>query len=90
VFIIDQHAADEKTNYEKLCVSTVIHSQRLISPMLLNLSPLDKLTIADNLQVFKKNGFEVEMGEDAKLVTMPYSKNTTFDLNDFHELIGVV
>jgi len=30
VFIIDQHASDEKFNFEKLCKTTKFKSQRLV------------------------------------------------------------
>jgi len=30
LFIIDQHATDEKFNYERLETGTVLHSQKLI------------------------------------------------------------
>ena len=33
IFIIDQHAADEKYNFETLQHSTQIHTQRLIAPL---------------------------------------------------------
>ena len=58
LFIIDQHASDEKYNFERLQRSTRIHSQRLIAPLPVRLSPALRLTIVDNLDVFTANGFE--------------------------------
>ena len=38
LFIVDQHAADEKANFERLMSSECLHSQPLIAPLSLELS----------------------------------------------------
>ncbi|KAG9086210.1 hypothetical protein FS749_003846 [Ceratobasidium sp. UAMH 11750] len=95
LFIIDQHAADEKFNFERLQRTTKIQSQRLIRPRLLELSIVDELTALDNLEVLKKNGFVVQVDKDApegerpklRLAAQPMSKNIMFDMKDLEEIL---
>lgn len=61
LFIVDQHAADEKFNFETLQQSTQIHTQRLISPLKLQLTAADELIVIDHLHLFKQNGFDIEV-----------------------------
>ncbi|QRV99129.1 DNA mismatch repair protein MutL [Ceratobasidium sp. AG-Ba] len=95
LFIIDQHAADEKFNFERLQGTTKIQSQRLIRPRLLELSIMDELTAIDNLEVLKKNGFVVQVDKDVpdgdrpklRLAAQPMSKDTMFDMKDLEEIL---
>ncbi|TIB61057.1 hypothetical protein E3P78_02943 [Wallemia ichthyophaga] len=93
LFIVDQHAADEKYNYEKLQLNSRIQSQKLIKPRTLDLSASDELTVFDNLETLKQNGFEIQVdgdgasGRRCQLVALPLSKTTVFDLRDLEELI---
>ncbi|CAE6498386.1 unnamed protein product [Rhizoctonia solani] len=95
LFIIDQHAADEKFNFERLQRTTKIQSQRLIKPKVLELSIVDELTAIDNMDILNKNGFiirvdkEAEEGERPKvrLVAQPMSKDTMFDMKDLEEIL---
>jgi DNA mismatch repair protein PMS2 len=57
LWILDQHACDEKYNFERLCVTTVIHEQKLMAPMPLELSPSEESCILENMSVFEENGF---------------------------------
>ncbi|KAG6329255.1 hypothetical protein ID866_9835 [Astraeus odoratus] len=59
LFIVDQHAADEKWNFETLQQNTVIESQRLFRPRPLHLTAADELLALENLDVLRQNGFEV-------------------------------
>uniref|UniRef100_A0A7S2TPQ2 MutL C-terminal dimerisation domain-containing protein n=1 Tax=Lotharella oceanica TaxID=641309 RepID=A0A7S2TPQ2_9EUKA len=109
LFIIDQHATDEKYNFERLQRVTKIHSQVLFKPMPVRVSPAHFLTILDHLPIFQANGFdfcgpaidelkngvEVQMEDedptsDRKsrlfLKKIPYSKNTTFGIDDIVQL----
>eukprot|EP01133_Synstelium_polycarpum_P002263 gene2263-2565_t len=84
LFIIDQHAADEKYNYETLQKTVVLHSQPLIKPMAVSVTAEEELIIIDNLPLFSKNGFEFDIDPDAppkykvKITALPHSKNTVF------------
>lgn len=93
LFIIDQHATDEKYNFEMLQQNTVLQGQRLIMPQKLNLTAVNEIVLMDNIEIFKKNGFDFIFDEEApimervKLVSLPTSKNWTFGQQDIEELI---
>jgi DNA mismatch repair ATPase MutL len=57
LWILDQHACDEKYNFEKLCKETIIHEQTLIAPMSLELSPIEEACVLENMEIFEMNGF---------------------------------
>ncbi|KJP89228.1 hypothetical protein AK88_01106 [Plasmodium fragile] len=64
LFIIDQHAADEKSNFEKYNKIFTMKSQRLISKIGLELSPAQIYIIEKNLEIFLHNGFDLEIVEE--------------------------
>lgn len=96
LFIVDQHASDEKYNFEVLQRENVFKSQSLIAPFPVELSVIDELLVMDNLTIFEKNGFKLSVGEEEsqgskiKLFSLPVSKRTLFDINDFYELVYLV
>lgn len=96
LFIVDQHASDEKYNFETLQRETVIECQSLITPQPLELNIIEEFLILENLDVFKSNGFKLKVDEDQdpghkiSLLSVPISKQTIFDLNDFNELIQLI
>lgn len=96
LFIIDQHASDEKYNFEMLQKSTTFKSQRLIAPLPVELSVVDELLVMEHLEVFEKNGFKLIVNENEnqgcriKLTSLPVSKRTLFNVDDFHELVYLV
>ncbi|KAK0672735.1 mismatch repair endonuclease PMS2 [Cercophora samala] len=95
LFIIDQHASDEKYNFERLQSTTTVQSQRLVQPKPLTLTALEEEIILENLPSLERNGFVVAVdtsgdspvGSRCQLVTLPLSRETTFDLTDLEELI---
>uniref|UniRef100_A0A6I8RAB3 Mismatch repair endonuclease PMS2 n=1 Tax=Xenopus tropicalis TaxID=8364 RepID=A0A6I8RAB3_XENTR len=93
LFMIDQHATDEKYNFEMLQQETVLQGQRLIAPQKLHLTAVNETVLIDNLDIFKKNGFDFIFDEEApitervKLISLPTSKNWTFGQQDIEELI---
>lgn len=96
LFIVDQHASDEKYNFETLQRSTVFKSQSLIAPLPVELSVIDELLVMDHLEVFEKNGFKLKIEEDEeqgskiKLISLPVSKKTLFTVDDFYELVYLI
>ncbi|KAK7677860.1 hypothetical protein QCA50_019172 [Cerrena zonata] len=98
LFIIDQHAADEKYNFEQLQETTRIESQKLIRPQPIELAASDELLAIDNVEVLRQNGFEIEVNETAaeecdhrlRLMAKPVSKTTEFDMKDLEELIHLM
>ncbi|KAF8577108.1 hypothetical protein K439DRAFT_1365464 [Ramaria rubella] len=98
LFIVDQHAADEKYNFETLQQTTKIESQKLFQPRALELTAADELLAIENIDVLHRNGFELIInddthpghGERVKLVAQPVSKGTTFDMKDLEELLHLM
>ncbi|KAM0750910.1 DNA mismatch repair protein MutL [Meredithblackwellia eburnea MCA 4105] len=96
LFIVDQHASDEKYNFETLQRETVIQSQRLLQPRPLNLPSHEEITAMENVEILKMNGFEVQVDEEAKvgervkLLAQPVSKDTTFGVDDLEELLDLI
>jgi len=96
IFIVDQHATDEKYNYEMLQQSTELRTQRLIQPLRLDLTAAQELIVLEHLDIMHMNGFEFQVDEDAAprekaaLKTVPFSRNTTFGVGDVHELISLL
>ncbi|KAM6379192.1 mismatch repair endonuclease PMS2 isoform 1-T1 [Pluvialis apricaria] len=93
LFIIDQHATDEKYNFEMLQQHTVLQGQKLIVPQNLNLTAVNETVLIENLEIFRKNGFDFVINENApvtqrvKLISLPTSKNWTSSPQDIDELI---
>jgi len=95
LFIIDQHASDEKYNFERLQASTVVQSQRLVQPKTLELTALEEEVIMENVSSLESNGFNVKIddsgdapvGSRIQLLSLPLSRETTFSLADLEELI---
>ncbi|KAK8865970.1 hypothetical protein IAR55_001119 [Kwoniella newhampshirensis] len=98
LFIIDQHASDEKYNFETLQKTTVIKGQALIRPRPLQLTAGDEIVAMENLDILHSNGFEVKVdeekppgrGERISLMAMPVSKDTTFDFKDLEQLLHLL
>ncbi|KUF88754.1 Mismatch repair endonuclease pms1 [Phytophthora nicotianae] len=96
LFIIDQHASDEKFNYETLQQTTVMHQQPLVRPLMLELTAGEEMIILDHLAVFAKNGFTFLVDKDApatkklKLLSLPFTKHTQFGTEDIRELASLL
>ncbi|KAG5953623.1 hypothetical protein E4U53_004410 [Claviceps sorghi] len=98
LLIIDQHASDEKFNFEKLQANTVVQSQRLVHPKTLHLTTLDEEIVLQNLGALEANGFQVQinatdtapMGSRCQLVALPLSRESTFDVKDLEDLISLL
>ncbi|KAL2945411.1 DNA mismatch repair protein PMS1 [Bienertia sinuspersici] len=96
LFIVDQHAADEKHNFERLSESTIMNQQPLLRPISLELSPEEEIIASMHMDIIRKNGFSLEEDLDAspgnrfKLKSVPFSKNITFGVEDVKELISTV
>lgn len=79
LWILDQHACDEKYNFERLCTQTVIHEQPLLAPMPLELFPSEESCILENMEIFEKNGFRFQHHPDKSprhrlsLTALPHS-----------------
>ncbi|OQD71678.1 hypothetical protein PENPOL_c001G02187 [Penicillium polonicum] len=95
LFIIDQHASDEKFNFERLQAETVVQNQRLVRPQRLDLTAVEEEVVLENRTALEKNGFLVTVDESGdepigrrcQLVSLPLSKEVVFGVRDLEELI---
>ncbi|KAK0312162.1 ATP-binding mismatch repair protein [Friedmanniomyces endolithicus] len=101
LIIIDQHAADEKYNYERLQRTVTIQSQRLVRPKVLELTAVEEEVILNNSDALKANGFEIEAISESTnddepssrrlhLLTLPISGERTFAISDLDELLHLL
>lgn len=63
LMMVDQHAAHEKVNYERLMKQfgeKNVVSQRLLPPVVVSLSGQEENVLQEHMEVFSKLGFEIE------------------------------
>jgi DNA mismatch repair protein PMS2 len=98
LFIIDQHASDEKFNFERLQADTFVNNQRLVRPMVLELTAVEEEIVIENGAALEKNGFVLNIddsgdqpiGQRCQLLSLPLSKEVIFDTRDLDELIHLL
>ncbi|ORZ00692.1 hypothetical protein BCR43DRAFT_452802 [Syncephalastrum racemosum] len=93
LFVIDQHASDEKYNFETLQATTIIQGQRLFNPQNLELTAAEELVVLDHMDILRANGFDLQVDMEkeptqrVQVISQPFSKNVVFDKKDFGELV---
>lgn len=98
LFIIDQHASDEKYNFERLQSTTIVQNQRLVQPRTLHLTAVEEEIVLENNDALLRNGFlvdintsgDVPVGQRCKLLSLPMSREVNFDTTDLEELITLL
>ena len=98
LFIIDQHASDEKYNFERLQLETTVGNQRMVRPVLLDLTAVEEEIVLENTAALEHNGFVVHVdtsgdqpvGRRCTLISLPLSKEVVFDTRDLDELIHLL
>ena len=96
LFIIDQHASDEKFNFERLLETFAVNYQPLITPLFVDLNVIDEMLVLDHEQIFQNNGFKISVdydkpaGAKISLTSLPVYKNIMFSVDDFYELINLI
>ncbi|KAK9472242.1 uncharacterized protein V1510DRAFT_133918 [Dipodascopsis tothii] len=96
LFIIDQHASDEKYNFERYQRETVIQRQPVVVPQRLDLTAVEELVVSTHRDLFEDNGFGVAVDETAPvgarvaITAFPQSKATSFTSADFMELVHMI
>lgn len=98
LFIIDQHASDEKYNFERLQAETVVGNQRLVQAVRLELTAVEEEVVLENEAALQQNGFLIEaddsgalpVGQRCRLLSLPLSKEVTFNMKDLEELIHLL
>mmetsp|Transcript_6923 Transcript_6923/g.7791 ORF Transcript_6923/g.7791 Transcript_6923/m.7791 type:complete len:677 (-) Transcript_6923:215-2245(-) len=79
LWILDQHACEEKYKFEQLCKKTVMHEQPLIKPLHLELNPSEEACVLDHMDIFQANGFRFDFDAEApirhrlSLTALPHS-----------------
>ncbi|TPX61501.1 hypothetical protein PhCBS80983_g01070 [Powellomyces hirtus] len=93
LFIVDQHASDEKYNYENFKRTMKMDTQTLLKPFALDLTAQQELVAAEHQDILRNNGFHVEFDPDAppsqrvRLLALPQSKGVSFSVKDLEELL---
>ncbi|RBA13900.1 DNA mismatch repair protein PMS2 [Fusarium proliferatum] len=98
LFIIDQHATDEKYNFERLQEIQTVQSQRLVHPKRLELTALEEEIVLQNIPAIEANGFKVHVdmtgdepvGSRCEVLALPMSREVTFSITDLEELIALL
>ncbi|MBQ2924140.1 MAG: DNA mismatch repair endonuclease MutL [Anaerotignum sp.] len=76
LYLIDQHAAHERILYEELMnkfKEEKVISQRMLTPLMLNLTPMETEVLKDNKELLENFGFELEnFGGKFALRSTPY------------------
>jgi len=79
LWILDQHACEERYHFEELCKKTVMHEQPLIQPLRLELNPSEEACVLDHMDIFQANGFRFNFDAEApirhrlSLTALPHS-----------------
>ncbi|EGT48703.1 hypothetical protein CAEBREN_10667 [Caenorhabditis brenneri] len=95
LFIVDQHASDEKYNFERLQNTAKLTKQPLFTPAALGFGSVQELVIRDNLPIFQANGFDFDFREkDGCLKTFltarPELLSQQLTNSDLEEILSVV
>lgn len=78
MYLIDQHAAHEKVNYERftaLIKSHEVTSQMLFPPIVLTLTAREAMQLDKNLELFSEAGYEIEYAGDRDYVVRAVPSN---------------
>ena len=98
LFIIDQHASDEKYNFETFENTLSITSQRLAHPQRIELTAVEEELVLRYNDVLLKNGFKVAFedagstgnGSQQRLVGLPSLGGVLYDKSDFQDLLNIL
>lgn len=100
LFIIDQHASDERFNYEDQLANPPIVRQPLVHPKPLFLNSMQEKILEEHKDLFERKGFSFTIdtnklpGTRVSLTSTSICKGTKHDIylgkEDIEELIGVV
>jgi len=93
LFIVDQHASDEKFRFEALNRETRLDRQPLVTPHPLQLTPAQEQLAEAHAEVFRMNGFELKKdeaqppGRRLRATTLPSCQGLVFNDKDIHDLL---
>jgi len=91
LFLIDQHACDEKFNFERL-MSKKIDSQPLVIGKRMTLNPGEDQILQDKVALFKKYGFDFNFSdpECVRMTAVPRVGKSTLGEEDVHEMLFLI
>lgn len=96
LFVIDQHASDERRNFDELLESKQLDPQALIKPIPLSLSAYEEYLIKENIGIFTKNGFRLShdpnlgQGSRYSITGVPSSGDKMFGVDEIEEILEVI
>jgi len=96
LFILDQHACDEKFQFEYLQEHTVLHEQTLLVPRPIDLTASEEMIVQAHADLFRINGFRFAIdpaagpGQRVRLAAVPFSRNLAFGDEDVRELAALI
>ena len=70
LFAIDQHASDEKYNFERLQASTILQPQRLVISQRLDLTAVEEDIVLNNMHAIEANGFRIAVDDPKPVVAV--------------------
>ncbi|RKP24269.1 histidine kinase-like ATPase [Syncephalis pseudoplumigaleata] len=84
LFIIDQHAADEKWWYETLIAQPQDRPQPLLRPRPLHVGESERVAIMEHLEVFQRNGYTIEVNDHGTpmMVAQPVGADAMKDIEE--------
>ncbi|KAI9592609.1 hypothetical protein BDF19DRAFT_451072 [Syncephalis fuscata] len=84
LFIIDQHAADEKWWYEKLITQPRTRPQPLLRPRPLHVGESERVAIIEHLEVFQRNGYTIEVDNQGRpmIIAQPVDVDALADIEE--------
>ncbi|MBO5330330.1 MAG: DNA mismatch repair endonuclease MutL [Anaerotignum sp.] len=91
LYLIDQHAAHERILYEELMnkfKEEKVVSQRMLTPLMLNLTPMETEVLRDNKDLLESFGFELEdFGGKYALRSTPYLLQNPTGMGFFTDIL---
>ncbi|OTF81938.1 mismatch repair endonuclease PMS2-like protein [Euroglyphus maynei] len=96
LFVLDQHALDERYNYEQLLANPPISRQRMVIAKRLKLSTTSEMLLLDNIDTFRQFGFDFNVDYDGpighriQMTQIPMANRWTANESDIEELIAVL
>ncbi len=92
MYIVDQHAAHEKVNYERFVKrfqSKTFSSQRIMPPIIITLSPEEEELVTSFKSLFEMYGFEIDYfgGKEYSLSSVPTDLYGMNEKEFFHSLV---
>lgn len=91
IYAIDQHAANEAANFEKLRKIKTPIKQRLLQPVVIKTTPEDQENAIEHIEQCRKLGFDYEVcDEGIKVTCIPNDVSVVNGIEDLNELLGLI